>query len=52
MRAMGFQTVYNLGGLKEWKEGGGPVEEPLDQGMGVLRPDARGGSLSPAPCHY
>lgn len=33
LKEMGFQTVYNLGGLKDWKEGGGPVEEPLDQGM-------------------
>lgn len=33
LKDMGFQTVFNLGGLKDWKEGGGPVEEPLDQGM-------------------
>lgn len=33
LKDMGFETVFNLGGLKDWKEGGGPVEEPLDQGM-------------------
>lgn len=33
LQDMGFQKVYNLGGFKDWKEGGGPVEEPVDPGM-------------------
>ncbi len=30
---MGYTQVFNLGGFKDWKEAGGPVEEPLDKGM-------------------
>ena len=33
LKEMGFEKVYNLGGFKEWKEGGGAVEEPVDPGM-------------------
>jgi rhodanese-related sulfurtransferase len=33
LQDMGYVTVYNLGGFKEWKEGGGPVEDPVDPGM-------------------
>jgi rhodanese-related sulfurtransferase len=30
---MGYREVWNLGGFKDWKEGGGAVEEPVDPGM-------------------
>ena len=30
---MGYARVYNLGGLGDWKEAGGAVEEPVDPGM-------------------
>lgn len=33
LKDMGFAQVYNLGGLKEWAEGGGAVDQPLDAGM-------------------
>lgn len=33
LKDMGFAQVYNLGGFKDWKEGGGPVVEPMDSGM-------------------
>ena len=33
LRDMGHPEVWNLGGLKDWKDGGGPVVEPVDQGM-------------------
>lgn len=33
LKDMGYQRVYNIGGLKDWVEGGGPVEEPVDPGM-------------------
>ena len=33
LRDMGHAEVWNLGGLKDWKDGGGPVVEPVDQGM-------------------
>ena len=33
LRNMGHAEVLNLGGLKDWKDGGGPVVEPVDQGM-------------------
>jgi rhodanese-related sulfurtransferase len=33
LKDMGYAQVYNLGGFKDWKEGGGPVVEPLDSGM-------------------
>lgn len=33
LKDMGFAEVYNLGGFKDWKEGGGPVVEPVDPGM-------------------
>ena len=33
LKDMGFEEVYNLGGLKDWKEGGGPASEPVDPGM-------------------
>ena len=33
LKDMGFAQVYNLGGLKEWAEGGGAVAQPLDAGM-------------------
>jgi len=33
LKDMGYVEVYNLGGFKDWKEGGGPVQEPVDPGM-------------------
>jgi len=33
LRDMGYAEVWNLGGLKDWKDGGGPLVEPVDQGM-------------------
>jgi rhodanese-related sulfurtransferase len=33
LKDMGYAEVYNLGGFKDWKEGGGPVQEPVDPGM-------------------
>lgn len=33
LKDMGFAEVYNLGGLKDWIEGGGPASKPVDQGM-------------------
>lgn len=30
---MGYSQVFNIGGFKDWKEAGGPVEEPTDKGM-------------------
>ncbi len=33
LRDMGYAEVWNLGGLKDWKDGGGSVVEPVDQGM-------------------
>ena len=33
LKDMGYERVYNMGGLKDWKEAGGPTEEPVDPGM-------------------
>lgn len=33
LKDMGYQQVYNVGGFKDWKEAGMPVEEPVDPGM-------------------
>jgi rhodanese-related sulfurtransferase len=33
LKDMGYAEVYNLGGFRDWKEGGGPVQEPVDPGM-------------------
>ena len=33
LKDMGYERVYNMGGLNEWKEAGGPTEEPVDPGM-------------------
>lgn len=30
---MGYRQVWNLGGFKDWKDGGGAVVEPVDPGM-------------------
>lgn len=30
---MGYKEVWNLGGFKDWKDGGGAVVEPVDPGM-------------------
>ncbi|WP_145109604.1 rhodanese-like domain-containing protein [Cereibacter sediminicola] len=33
LKDMGFSEVYNLGGLKDWIEGGGSVDGAIDPGM-------------------
>ena len=33
LKDMGFAEVHNLGGFQDWVDGGGPVIEPVDQGM-------------------
>lgn len=33
LQDMGFGEVFNIGGLKDWKDGGGAASEPLDPGM-------------------
>ena len=33
LKDMGYERVYNIGGFKDWKEAGAPVEEPMDTGM-------------------
>ena len=33
LKDMGFEQVYNIGGLKDWKDAGGSVDEPVDPGM-------------------
>jgi len=33
LKDMGYEAVYNLGAFKDWKEAGGPTEEPVDPGM-------------------
>jgi len=33
LKDMGYAQVYNLGGFKDWVEGGGPVVSPIDRGM-------------------
>ena len=33
LKDMGYAEVYNLGGFKDWKDGGGPVQEAVDPGM-------------------
>jgi len=33
LQDMGYQKVYNIGGFKDWVDGGGEVEGPVEQGM-------------------
>jgi rhodanese-related sulfurtransferase len=33
LKDMGYAHVYSIGGLKDWKEAGGAVDEPVDPGM-------------------
>jgi len=33
LQDMGFQSVYNMGGLADWQAAGGATEEPADPGM-------------------
>ena len=33
LKDMGYENVYNLGGLNDGKQAGGPVDEPVDPGM-------------------
>jgi len=33
LKDMGCERVYIVGGLKDWKDAGGPIEEPVDPGM-------------------
>ena len=33
LKDLGYQNVYNLGAFKDWTEGGGAVEKPIEPGM-------------------
>jgi rhodanese-related sulfurtransferase len=33
LKDMGYDRVFNLGAFKEWAEGGGAVEKPIEPGM-------------------
>lgn len=33
LKDMGYSEIFNLGGLKDWKEAGGRTIEPVDAGM-------------------
>ena len=33
LKDMGYVEAFNLGGLQDWKDGGGPASEPVDPGM-------------------
>ena len=33
LKDMGYTQVYNLGAFKDWAEGGGPIDHPIDPGM-------------------
>ena len=33
LKDMGYDRVYNLGAFKDWAEGGGAVEKPIEPGM-------------------
>ncbi len=33
LKDMGYSQVFNIGGFKDWKEAGGPVEEPVDKAV-------------------
>ncbi len=34
LKDLGYERVFNLGGFKEWVDGGGTVERPIERGMG------------------
>lgn len=33
LQDMGYQQVYNLGAFKDWADGGGEVDRPIEPGM-------------------
>ncbi|MGK7062765.1 rhodanese-like domain-containing protein [Bradyrhizobium sp. 1050_B9_N1_2] len=33
LKEMGYDHVYNLGAFKDWAEGGGSVDKPIEPGM-------------------
>jgi rhodanese-related sulfurtransferase len=33
LKDMGYSHVFNLGGFKDWADGGGAVETPIERGM-------------------
>jgi rhodanese-related sulfurtransferase len=33
LKDMGYNTVYNLGGFKDWAESGGAIDKPIEPGM-------------------
>ena len=33
LKELGYDKVYNLGAFKDWAEGGGDVEHPIEPGM-------------------
>ena len=49
LKEMGFETVYNLGGLKDWKEGGGPGAQGFDT---VIHSGSAGATASEPVCWW
>src|SRR3974390_118074 len=33
LKDMGYASVYNAGGFKEWADSGSPIEKPIEPGM-------------------
>lgn len=33
LKDMGYSSVYNLGGFKDWAESGGAIDRPIEPGM-------------------
>jgi rhodanese-related sulfurtransferase len=33
LKEMGYDQVYNLGAFKDWADGGGAVDKPIEPGM-------------------
>jgi rhodanese-related sulfurtransferase len=33
LKDMGYETVLNMGGFKDWADSGGAIEKPIDPGM-------------------
>jgi len=33
LKDMGYDHVYNIGGFKDWADGGGAIEKPIEPGM-------------------
>ncbi len=33
LKDFGYEKVYNLGAFKDWADGGGPIDKPVEPGM-------------------